>query len=182
MADKTTGDAGKTPEQEDRELFSTYGGPITVEIVPAFQRPNRDLFLAKAFFEGDREIITVFSGRRAFETDHLRRTLEAMESVAGQRAAARRTAPPKTEAIRLPVQIKGSWQHRFFSNDDGDDVKIFQLIVGRWTFQDLQGDSHQFGEAPAFDVKARRRNKSYILQKREIDAVPRSPRLGAAGD
>ncbi len=171
-----------TPEQEDRALFKTYGGPIEVEIVPAFQRPNPKLFLAKAFFEGGREIITVFSGRRAAETEALRRTLTAMESMATQRAAARRSAPPKTEEIRLPVQIKGSWQHRFFNDDDGEGVKIFQLIGARWTFADLRGQALQFGEAPAFDLKMRRRNKSYILQKREIDAVQYDPRLGNGQD
>lgn len=169
-----------TPEEEDRALFTTYGGPIEVELVPAFQQPNPALFLVKAFFEKTTEIITVFSGRRVRETEHLRRTLAAMDSMAKQRAAAKRAPPPPTGHIRLPVQIKGSWQHRYMANDRGEDVKIIQLIAGRWTFNDLRGDAHQFGEAPAFDLNARRGAKSYILQRREIDAVPRSSRLGEA--
>ena len=54
-----------SPEEEDRALFTTYGGPIEVEIVPAFQRPSPALFLAKGFFEKNTEIIVLFSGRRA---------------------------------------------------------------------------------------------------------------------
>lgn len=182
MAKETTGRAGVTPEEEDRALFTTYGGPVEVEIVPAFQQPSRTLFLAKAFFEKNTEIIAVFSGRRALQTEHLRRTLAALESITSQRAAAKRMAPPGPEAIRLPVQIKGSWQHRYMANDQGENVKIIQLIVGRWAFKDLRGDAHQFGEAPAFDINARRGNKSYILQKREIDAVPQSSRMGQSTD
>ena len=181
MDKSVTGNGTVTPEQEDRALFKTYGGPIEVEIVPSFQRPNRQLFLAKGFFQTDTEIIAVFSGRRAQETDALRRSLEALESVAAQRAVAQRCAPPRTEQIRLPVQVKGSWQHRFFSDDDGEDVKIFQLIVGRWAFKDMHGQLRQFGEAPAFDLNTRRRNTSYILQRREIDAVPRNPKFGPDG-
>lgn len=170
-----------TAEEEDRALFTTYGGPIEVEMVPAFQQPNAALCLVKAYFEKNTEIIAVFSGRRVRQTEHLRRTLSALESLAGQRAAAQRSLPPRPEQIRLPVQVKGSWQHRLMTNDKGEDVKIIQLIVGRWTFKDLRGDMHQFGEAPAFDIDARRGKRSYILQEREIDAVRQSPRHGQPG-
>lgn len=171
-----------SPEEEDRALFTTYGGPIEVEIVPAFQRPSPALFLAKGFFEKNTEIIVLFSGRRAPHAEHLRRTLAAMESIAKQHAAAKRTPPPPVHAIRLQVQIKGSWQHRYVPNDQGEDVKIIQLVVGRWTFKDLRGEMHQFGEAPAFDINARRGKRSYMLQEREIDAIPRSSRLGQSSE
>ncbi|WP_300036333.1 hypothetical protein [uncultured Roseobacter sp.] len=167
------GRLGETPEQEDRDLFRTYGGPIRVEIVPGFHRSGKYLFLARAFFQQDKEIVTLFSGRRALDTGPLAQTLQALESLAAQRAAAeRRPAPPK-DAIRLPVQIKGAWQHQYYADDDGEEVKIFQLVVARWGFTDLQGQSHQFGESPACDVKSSRRVKSRMLQPREIDALPR---------
>ena len=41
---------------------------------------------------------------------------------------------------------------------------------------------HQFGEAPAFDINARRGKRSYMLQEREIDAIPRSSRLGQSSE
>ncbi len=167
-----------SPEEEDRALFTTYGGPIEVEMVPAFQQPKAALFLVKAYFEKTTEIITVFSGRRAREAEHLRRTLATMDSIAKQRAAAKRAEPPPAGLIRLPVLIKGSWQHRYVANEQGEDVKIIQLIAGRWTFKDLRGEMHQFGEGPAIDINARRGKRSYMLQEREIDAIPRSSRLG----
>ena len=174
------GRLGESPEQEDRDLFKTYGGPIEVEIVPGFHRSGRYLFLARAFFETDKEIVCVFSGRRALDTGPLARTLQAMESVAAQRAAAQRRPPPPKDAVRLSVQIKGAWQHQYYSDDDGEEVKIFQLVVARWGFTDLQGQAHQFGESPAFEVRAQRRVKSRILQHREIDAVPRQRAVGPA--
>lgn len=173
---------GITAEEEDRALFSTYGGPIEVEMVPAFQQPGPSLFLVKAFFEKNTEIITVFSGRRARQTEHLRRTLAAMDTLAKQRAAASHASQGAAEHLRLPVQIKGAWQHRYVPNDKGEDVKIIQLIVGRWSFKDLRGEAYQFGEGPVFDVNARRGKRSYMLQKREIDAIPRSSRLGGASE
>ncbi|MFK7765500.1 MAG: hypothetical protein AB8B62_19710 [Roseobacter sp.] len=180
MEDSFIGRSGVTPEAEDRALFKTYGGPIEVEMTPGFQRPNKFLFLAKAFFEKDTEIVAVFSGRRAAETKALSQALSALETAANQHAISKRAAPPKVDAIRLPVQIKGSWQYHVYSDDDGEDIRVFQLVVARWGFKDSRGQLHQFGEAPAFDTTARRRNTSYILQKREIDAVPRVTTHGGA--
>ncbi len=173
MEENHIGRPGATPEEEDRALFKTYGGPIEIDMTPGFQRPNKFLFLAKAYFEKDTEIVAVVSGRRAGETGLLVQTLSAMESAANQKAVARRAAPPKVDDIRLPVQIKGSWQYHVYSDANGDDVRVFQLVVARWGFKDIRGRLHQFGEAPAFDTSARRKNASYILQRREIDAVPR---------
>ncbi|WP_298839130.1 hypothetical protein [uncultured Roseobacter sp.] len=180
MKKTVIGRLGESPEQEDLDLFRTYGGPIEVEIVPGFHRSGRYLFLARAFFESDKEIVTVFSGRRALDTGPLARTLQALESLAAQRAAAQRRPPPPKDAIRLPVQIKGAWQHQYYADDEGEEVKIFQLLVARWSFTDLQGQEHQFGESPAGAVRAQRRVKSRILQRREIDAVPRERASGPA--
>lgn len=182
MDNNFIGRRGGTPEQEDRALFKTYGGPIEVEMVPSFQRPDKHLFMVKAFFQKEIEIIAIFSGRRALETDQLKRTLSSLESLAAQRAAARKMQPPPTDMIRLPVQIKGSWQQKFYSDDEGQDVKVYQLLVARWAFNDLLGQPHQFGEAPAYDIPTRKRAKSRILQRREIDAVQREWRPGTVED
>lgn len=182
MENSSIGTLGATPEQEDRALFKTYGGPMEVEIVPHFQRPKKHLFLAKGFFDGNTEIIAVFSGRRALETKPLSQYLKALENATRQRAVAHRLPPPNLESIRLSVQIKGSWQYKFYRDADGEEFKVFELLVARWAFTDQQGTLHQFGEAPAFDVKTRKRNKSYILQSRDVDAVPRESRLGNAAE
>ncbi|MFK7744240.1 MAG: hypothetical protein AB8B47_04230 [Roseobacter sp.] len=179
MQNSFLGIQGATPEQEDRGLFKTYGGPMEVEMVPHVTRPKKFLFLAKAYFETNTEILAVFSGRRATETTPLRRLLNAMENNARQHAVARRAPPPNLDLIRLPVQIKGSWQYEFYRNDDGEEIKVVQLIVARWAFSDATGKLHQFGEAPAYDLQTRQRNKSYILQTRDVDAIPRDSRLGA---
>lgn len=173
------GDTGGTPEAEDRALFKTYGGPIEVEMVPLVSRPNKNLFLVKAYFEKTRDIVVVISGRRAQEAKTLEAYLKQVESAALQHAAARRVPAPDPNSIKLPVKIKGSWEVKLQSRVDGEEVKVVQLIAARWAFTDRSGTLHQFGESPAFDSTTRRRKKSYILQSREIDAVPRAPRFGA---
>lgn len=180
MSNSDSNATSVSAEEEDRALFKTYGGPIEVEMVPRLSRPNRHLFLAKAFFEGTREIVVVISGRRAQETKTLETYLKKIESSALQRAVARRAPPPETDKIRLPLQIKGSWEIKLQSEPDSEDIKILQLIAARWAFTDSGGQLHQFGESPAFDSTTRRRNKSYILQSREIDALPRAPKFGGS--
>jgi len=178
MNSNSPADIAGMAEAEDRALFKTYGGPIEVDMVPLVSRPNKTLFLAKAFFEGTREIVVVISGRRAQEAKTLESYLKLFESSAQKTAAARGAPPPHPNAIKLPVQIKGSWEVKLQSQNGGEDVKVVQLIAARWAFTDNKGTLHQFGESPAFDSTTRRRKKSYILQSREIDAVPRASRFG----
>lgn len=176
------GQKDASPEAEDRALFKTYGGPIEVEMVPHVSRPGKHLFLCRAFFESTREIVVVISGRRTEEVKPLENFLKQMESASHQQAVARCAPAPTTDQVRVPVQIKGSWDVRVHSDPDEEDIKIVQLIVARWAFTDPGGKLHQFGESPAFDQTTQRRGKSYILQSREIDAVPRAPRFGAPED
>lgn len=163
-----------TPEQEDRALFKTYGGPIAVELIPQVFRGSAGDILVRGYFNKDVEIDVVFPGRRAAETGPMLAQLKAVDSQMRLGAAgANRPAPPM-HSIRMPVQIKGSWRHEFRQNEDGKDVRSYQLVAARWAFADKSGQLAQFGEAPAVLPQAKTRKKSYILNAREFDAVQQS--------
>lgn len=163
-----------SPEQEDRALFKTYGGPIAVDLIPQVFRGSAGDVLIRGIFNSDVEIDVVFPGRRAGETGPLMAQLKAVDSQMRLAAAgANRPAPP-IDSIRIPVQIKGSWRHEFRQDADGKDIRSYQLVAARWAFADKTGELVQFGEAPAVMPQAKTRQKSYILNAREFDAVQQS--------
>jgi hypothetical protein len=165
---------GQTPEQEDRDLFKTYGGPIAVDLVPQVFRGGQGDVLIRGFFNGSVHIDVVFSGRRAADVGPLMGQLKAVDSHARLSAAAAKRPEPQIDHIRLPVQIKGSWRHSFVTDKEGQDTRSYQLIAARWAFADASGQLAQYGEAPACAPQTKERRKSYILNAREFDAVPHS--------
>ncbi|WP_300017985.1 hypothetical protein [uncultured Roseobacter sp.] len=163
-----------SPEQEDRELFKTYGGPIEVELLPQVSRTAAQDVLIRAFFKKTTEISVVFSGRRALDTGPLSAHLKWLDNRARHAAATVQRPHPGPDYVRLPVKIKGAWRQQFWRDSDGNETGTYQLVAARWAFTDKNGQLLQFGEPPAYDVKSRARPKSYILHQRDIDAVPRS--------
>lgn len=174
MAQTRQPGGGVSPEQEDRALFRTYGGPIEIELVPKTSRTTSGDFLVQAFFDHTREISVIFPGRRAREIGPLEAHLRWIDSRARRAAVAARRPSPNPELIRLPVKIKGAWRQQFWRDAEDNENGIYQLVAARWAFTDQTGTLVQFGEAPAYDMTTRQRPKSYILTRREIDAVPRS--------
>ncbi|MCV3271772.1 hypothetical protein [Roseobacter sinensis] len=174
MAQTQASGRGQSPEQEDRALFRTYGGPIEVELVPRLSRTADGDVIISGFFKRSTEISVLFPGRRAREIGPLDAHLRWIDSQARRAAVAARRPSPNPDLIRLPVKIKGAWRQRFWRDADDNETGIYQLVAARWAFTDQTGTLVQFGEAPAYDVSARQRPKSYILTAREIDAVPRS--------
>jgi hypothetical protein len=174
MTNRQSSTNALSPEQEDRKLFKTYGGPIAVDMIPHVFRGSAGDVLIRGFFNKDVEIDVVFPGRRAAETGPLLAQLKAVDSQMRMKAAgAGRPAPPVT-SIRMPVQIKGSWRHEFRQDAEGKDIRSYQLVAARWAYADKSGQLAQFGDAPAVLPQARTRKKSYILNAREFDAVQQS--------
>lgn len=165
-----------SPEQEDRSLFKTYGGPIEVDLVPRTTRTSAGDYLVRAYFRKATEITVLFPGRRAREIGPLDTHLRWLDSRARRAAVAAQRPSPNPDLIRLAVQIKGAWRQQFWRDEEGNETGTYQLVAARWAFNNQMGELCQFGEAPAFDVKARARPRSYILSAREIDALPRSMR------
>ena len=163
-----------SPEQEDRSLFKTYGGPIEVELLPQMRRVAAQGLVVRAFFNKTTEISVLFPGRRAAQTAPLETRLRELDNRARCAAAAAHGPSPGPDLIRLPVQIKGAWRQQFWRDDEGNETGTYQLVAARWAFPDKSGELLQFGESPAFDTTARSRPKSYTLNRRDIDALPRS--------
>ncbi|WP_299673746.1 hypothetical protein [uncultured Roseobacter sp.] len=176
MAKRREPASALSPEQEDRGLFRTYGGPIEVELVPRLSRDAAGDVVIHAFFKGVREISVMFPGRRAREIGPLHQHLRWLDSRARRAAVAARRPSPSPDLVRLSVQVKGAWRQQSRRDDDDIENGIYQLVAARWAFTDQTGTLVQFGEAPAYDMTARQRPKSYILTTREIDAVQRSRR------
>lgn len=165
-----------TPEQEDRALFKTYGGPIAVELVPQVNHTSASDFLVRGFFNSDTEISVLFPGRRAKDARALESHLRWLDNRVRHAAAKAQSSVPPIDRIRMSVQIKGSWRQNFWRNADGEETGVYQLVAARWAYTDRAGELAQFGEAPAFDTTTRARPKSHILGMREIDAVPQMVR------
>ncbi len=163
-----------TPEQEDRVLFKTYGGPIAVDLIPQAQRNARGDMVIRGFFNSKFEIEVVFSGRRTAEVGPLIAQLKTVDRHMRQAALSAGRPEPHVDQIRLPVQIKGSWRHHFNPDAEGQEAREYQLVVARWAYADKSGNLAQFGEAPACAPQAKTRRKSYILNAREFDAVQNS--------
>ena len=163
---------GDIAQEEDRALFKTYGGPIAVSLVPQVHRTLTGDVLVRGYFDATTEIFLLIAGRRAREAKALEARLKGLHEGANGAAVRAGKPLPSVNQIRLPLQVKGTWRQKFWREEDGSDVRTHQLVAARWAYKDRTGALVQFGMAPAVVRTPQRRAKSYILQTREIDAVP----------
>lgn len=134
---------------EDAGLFPSPLCQVMLEMIPQTRRNERGDLIVRAFVDRKFEIEVFFAGRRVSDVGPLETQLKALLRAARTIADASKSAPPKTENLRLPVRVEGSWRRSLQRDDSGWETSTHHLVAARWSLLDENGNTRSFGEPPA---------------------------------
>lgn len=138
-----------TPEYEDCGLFKSDVLSVQVELTPIIYRNSRNDLIVRGFNRGTKSFEVVFAGRRAMMAAPLVASLEAMKAARAKQLKLRDTAFADLESCRAPVRIEGAWRRRFWTDANGWQNAVNQLVVARWFLEGPANKHRPFGSAPA---------------------------------
>ena len=133
---------------EDAGLFTTALCQVMVELIPQSRLNDRGDLIVRGYVDRKFEIDVFFAGRRTAAAGPLEAQLRALLRAARTIASAAGNANPKTETLRLPVRIEGSWRRSMKRDHTGWETSTHHLVAARWSLLDQDGKTVSFGEAP----------------------------------
>lgn len=128
-----------TPQSEDAGLFKRELRDVPVELIPVVNRNNRGDLLIKGIVRPDAEIEVLFAGRRKPEAAGLLHRIKKLREQGLRTATNGHEAMMQIRRLRLPVQVRGNWRIRFEPDEEGWDLKCYQLLAAQWAFTDHKG-------------------------------------------
>jgi len=86
-----------------------------------------------------------FAGRRSAMAVPVVRILQGLRASVGKSVPAGAKPPANAQ---LPMLVEGAWRRRFWTNPNGLQQKINQLVAARWSIRTPQGTVQTFGVPP----------------------------------
>jgi hypothetical protein len=138
-----------TPEYEDAGLFKSDVLSLNVHLTPVMFRNSRGDLIVRAVNRSGKTFEVTFAGRRVMMAAPLIASLEAMKGQAAKRLQRHAKSNVDLSKIRVPITIEGAWRRRFWTDADGWQAGIYQLVAARWFVEGAAKKPVGFGVAPA---------------------------------